>query len=338
MSLDSWQISGYLLNYGAEQDNVSPSLWPRLANEERKPYLEDFLKRNELSDRARVSCLVPYCEDKDSFSCLVSRIWPHDEFYTADLEVLRLDLAMILVSNDASDAWGPDSPPPAISQHLCASLFLSRAGKSTTTRILSHLTIGLSNAAWQSPDCARKWYLAILDTAVCLPKAFLMPGEQILETKSFSFAQLFPTANPFANIFFTSMHALPGRHPDPEMARKHKIASRLAKCEEAVQMWLRILQECDMDLVEYGRQERQRLKDQENGYDFRIFRDVWFETPSVDSSAGLFEIRLISFEYGSQPGDWKLWWSEPTDELVGDFWREMDPEPLRIPGSWDDDF
>lgn len=52
---------------------------------------------------------------------------------------------------------------------------------------------------------------------------------------------------------------------------------------------------------------------------------------------GRMEIRLIALTSGSKVDDWKLWWSEPTDELVGDFWRDVDPEPLCVPGSWVDD-
>lgn len=341
MAFNAWKTSNYLLNYGAWHDSdyafrIQPL---RPGSEKQKAYLEEFLKRDELSDRARVDCLATHCADLDSFTDLVSRIWPHNEFYTPSLETQRLDLAMVLVSS-ASDTLGPGSPSPAVFQHLCGSISFAQEGNSTTTYILSHLTIGLGHAAWQTPDVASQWYRAILDAAIRLDKAFLMPEQQPPGTKSFGFEfiKLFRTGNPFANMFLTSMAACPGNNHAPNRARKHKIASRLVNCERAVQTWLDILKECDIDLLEYGRQERQRLKGQQNGYDFRIFRDVWYETPSVSTRNGLFEVRLMGFEYGRQPGDWKLWWSEPTDELVGDFWREMDPEPLRIPGSWDDDF
>lgn len=102
-------------------------------------------------------------------------------------------------------------------------------------------------------------------------------------------------------------------------------------------MWLNILQDCGVDLNEYGK-ERKRCMDEEGSKrDFEIYRDWVFEVLDCEADNALLEVRLINFTYGNEPEDWKLWWSEPTDELVGDFWRQMEPEPLRIPGGWDED-
>lgn len=334
----SWQTSRYLLNYDADCDHAFSlaSGYQASFSGKSKLYLEDFLKHCELSDKLRIGCLASCWDDLDFFTDLISRIWPYNEFYEAAVGDQRLSLAMAMLTNAGNEQ---PPPSPSIFNHLCESLSLAEVGSSTTAKILLYLALGLGHTVWHNPDVASKWYSAILNTVLRLNKALLMPKQQPLGNESFhmAWAQVFSTATPFTNLFLVSMLPLPDRNGDPKHARQHKIGSRLAKCEKAVQMWLNILQASGLDLVEYGKQERQRLKSQDNGGVFEIFRDVWHDRWSVHTTNGLFEVRLIGFEYGSKPRSWRLWWSEPTDELVGDFWRVMEPEPLRIPGSWDED-
>lgn len=332
----AWQACGYLLDYGAAQPDHAFNYRRGYAGEGSETHIEALITHNEIDEKSQMICLPYLCQDLKSFTGLIDRIWPYNEFYTAALEDERLSLAMSLSTN-LDTTWNPASP--AIFQHLCESSSLADAGSSTTTKVLSCIAWGLGNIVWKDQDVASKWYNAIRDTALRLDKALVMPEQQLLGSELTAFSlQLFTTPTPFTDMFSTSMHELPGYNSNRKFARQHKIESRLANCARAVQMWLNILQECGIDLLEYGRQERQRMKDQENGWAFRIWRDVWHEDPRTNNPNGQFEIRLIGFEYGKQPGDWKLWWSEPTDGLVGDFWKGMEPEPLCIPGSWDEDF
>lgn len=283
-----------------------------------------------------MSFLASCWQDLNSFTDLVGRLWPYNEFYTAAYEHHRLELASQLLG--CLDQGG-NSPSPAVFQHLCELPYFVRAGSSTTTDILSCVARGLSNIVWYDPDVASKWYSAIRETALRLDKSLVMPEQQFgCGPIYFSNYQLSAPLTPFTDMFVGSLFRCPGENWHSKCARQHKIGSRLVHCDRALQMWLEILQECGIDLLEYGRQERRVLKDQEAGCEFRIYRDVWLEGPYWKTKNGSFEIRLIGFEYGKEPGDWKLWWSEPTDGLVGDFWKEMEPEPLCIPGSWDEDF
>lgn len=283
-----------------------------------------------------MSCLVSCWNDLDYFTNLVGRLWPCNEFYTAACQAQRWHLAMDIVTA-LETTWY--SPSPAVFQHLCGSFSSAQAESSTAGTILSCITWGIGNIVWHDSDVISQWYWAMRDTALRLDKFLLMPEQKLLgyEVRFYPFYQLFPMSTPFTPIFLGSFFRLPGFNGCLKTSRQHKMGYRLAQCEKAVQMWLSILRELGIDLLEYGRQERQNLKDQENGYDFRMWRDVWHERSYLKTDNGMFEVRLISFEYGREPGDWKLWWSEPTDGLVGDFWREVEPEPLCIPGSWDED-
>lgn len=332
----AWQACGYLLDCGAAQPGGIGLQWASGSSENSKQYVEALLRHDESNDEFKMNCLASYCTDLDSFTDQVGRHWPYNEFYTEELAPTRLVLAGALVAC-TDETW---VPPSDIFQHLCKSVLLADAGRITTSRVLSCVTWGLGNIVWRDPDVVTKWYSVIRDIALHLDKSLVMPEQQVpgYELIRFDRFQLFPTSTPLTDMFMGSMFSLPGYNASPKQARQHKIESRLANCARALQIWLSILQECGIDLCEYGRQELQRLKDEDIGWEFRISRDVWYQRPFLQTRNGEFEVRLISLEYGSQPGDWKLWWSEPTDGLVGDFWREIEPEPLRIPGSWDEDF
>jgi hypothetical protein len=100
--------------------------------------------------------------------------------------------------------------------------------------------------------------------------------------------------------------------------------------------WLSDLSSLEVPLLSYGEEEK-RL--QYEGIVFRNFtrhtKNTGFKTVR-DYSYGT--LRLVSFQPSSSPDDWKLWWSEPTDEFAGDFWRICERAPESIPGAWDKDF
>jgi hypothetical protein len=329
-------MSGYLLSQGAECDRAFSKTHHEDTGIQSNAYLKDLLIHSELSDHVRITCLASYWGDINSFNNLVGRVWPYGQFYEAAFEDERLHLAMLLVVKVGGML---PSSSPSIFHHLCGTLSLEEASSTTAMKMLSCLAVGLGCIMWHDSDVASEWHSVILDIALRLNKAHVMPEQHPSGTEGFDlgFPRLSTTATPFTNLFLESMIALPGHNRNLTLARQHKIRGRLANCERAAQAGLKVLQKCGIDLKEYGKQEKQRLRDQERCCDFNIFRDFWYDYDRVRTMNSLFEIRLISFDYGSQPGDWKLWWSEPTDGLVGDFWREMDPEALYIPGSWNED-
>ncbi|KAI0438017.1 hypothetical protein F4803DRAFT_555475 [Xylaria telfairii] len=136
--------------------------------------------------------------------------------------------------------------------------------------------------------------------------------------------------SPFQNLLMNSciwMYSAPGK--------EFKIQTALNVCDKNMKVWLKLVQQAGFDLKEYGTQEKRQLASGKGGdpQEHTVY--------GRDRASGggviygwTMKIRLIAFTYGSEVDDWKLWWSEPTDELVGDFWRYIDPEPLCIPGSW----
>jgi hypothetical protein len=82
--------------------------------------------------------------------------------------------------------------------------------------------------------------------------------------------------------------------------------------------WLAALEEAGVDLEFYGKLEVPLLQQ------------------LIRKTKGM-EARFVGIHYGAKSQNWKLWWSEPTDEFAGDFWRGLEPERPLLPGSWIDD-
>jgi len=115
----------------------------------------------------------------------------------------------------------------------------------------------------------------------------------------------------------------------------------LQRVEKSIEIWLDNLTSCSIDLEEYGRQVQEEYEKVFSNFNFRmslpslydIPRDRW-ESVREDYTPS---IRLLGFQYGPKSSSWKLWWSEPTDALVVEFWNLVDGEVLNIPGSWNKD-
>jgi hypothetical protein len=105
--------------------------------------------------------------------------------------------------------------------------------------------------------------------------------------------------------------------------------------------WLIDLESCELDLSSYGKEEW------EHRHLYPVEYDINLGTARPHP-----KLRLINFSYGRRPEDWVFWFSEPTDEFAGVFWRmiengptedsgkELDDKILSTPGAWnsyDDD-
>lgn len=326
MSEGAWQVSTYLLDYDAEYNTHFDYGQHEIGTAKMGTHFENFLMHDELNEEVRITLMAHFPEDLNRYTNLVGRLWPDNGFYDAALEDRRFDLALSLLRS-------MDWTSSAICRHLFSSISLPEASCEATRRVLSSLAQGLGQTVWHDPDSASQWQSLSLTIALQLNKAFMMPAQRSSTERMFLFS-------PLGNLLATSLYALPVPSSDRKRIRQHKMRGRLANCEKAARIWLNILYECGIDLLEYGKQEKQWLDEQERGCGFGTYRDG-LQDESVDNKFvnGCFEIMLIGFKFGSQPEDWKLWWSEPTDELAGDFWREMDPEAvtLCIPGSWVED-
>lgn len=119
--------------------------------------------------------------------------------------------------------------------------------------------------------------------------------------------------------------------------------ARFAIMEVAIRVWLETLESAGVNLQEYGSRELAALTSGEirgefplddiDVWKYRLTGKVQWNTHSNRNMT----LRLLRIQYGPSSQDWKLWWTEPTDELVGEFWHRIEWEMPRIPGSWIED-
>ena len=101
--------------------------------------------------------------------------------------------------------------------------------------------------------------------------------------------------------------------------------------QHAIMSWISILSDSGVELREYGLQERSTWKPVEISTKYihsgplDLFSDYYFGNR-----------RLITFDYGPSPKDWRIWENEPTDEFAGEFWFMLDKKEEIMPGTWID--
>jgi hypothetical protein len=88
-------------------------------------------------------------------------------------------------------------------------------------------------------------------------------------------------------------------------------------------VWLQQLHSAGVDLLEYGRTEKE----------IHSQKKVSKEWTSTRGTRMLL-LRLISFTYGPEPADWKFWFSEGMEVYFVQFWDMVDHPERALPGAW----
>jgi hypothetical protein len=101
----------------------------------------------------------------------------------------------------------------------------------------------------------------------------------------------------------------------------------------ALLAWLKVLKNCGIDLETYGRKQALIFSREDAAWPGREI--LLCQNCGLYYRLGLY-LRLIGFEFGPNPEDWKFWFSEPTDQLVGEFWDMVEHPERRMPGAWDE--
>jgi hypothetical protein len=99
-------------------------------------------------------------------------------------------------------------------------------------------------------------------------------------------------------------------------------------CKAAIQVWLGNLEAAGIDLARYGEVEHCNWRDGGFGREFSGWNiaEQAFDTQ-----------RVIGIAYGPSSEDWRIWLSEASDLLAGQFW-EMIERPVDVtPGAWPED-
>lgn len=271
----------------------------------------------------RVRILARWPVNTKTFAKIVHQVWPCNEFYQAGFGDHQYQL-LVRLTIDSRD----QAPSPELFGHIFKSLS-SDFPYRRLPEFVDYLANVIGDTVWMDENLAQQWR-----DVICMAMRRLCLCLEVSHAPS-SHLKSLPPYIP-QTLLKPCLNSL-GRLPTEQQLvhRQCGMNGRLDLCSEALYMWLFILQNCGIDLMEYGNHVKQCFYSQEADKDFEMLWVDWSycrrNLPWIYRS---FNIRLVGFEYGSEAREWKLWWSEPTDELVGDFWRKMEPEPLHIPGSW----
>lgn len=94
----------------------------------------------------------------------------------------------------------------------------------------------------------------------------------------------------------------------------------------AAEVWLHFLKAAGVDLTNYGMQETE----------IHVLQPVQKEwTSSYNDRKGFCRSRLISFTYGNEVSDWRLWITPAFESWFWEFWDMVDHPERAIPGSWE---
>lgn len=296
--------------------------------------LRKCLGHNNMDDNTRFFLLMFYQDSAESFAHLRRKLWLDSEFYSDDFRNRRLAFAakIAALGHMRSNQGNIEMSQPAIFRQMLSQsaqlrrtdLYTDQSPK-TFLYFMRVLSCCAGRVVSRSSQLAEAWYTVMREIL----------GVVVYDADLLSQFESLSRSGDLLALSYRSFYA----RPIKEVYRKYKIQARLEFCTKAVKSWLTLLEQCGLDLEKYGAQEKHRASRHSAPRTIRIFRDVWYDMPRTFPELSLnsqMETRLISFEYGSRVDDWKLWWSEPTDELVGDFWKEIEPEEemLYIPGSW----
>ncbi|KAJ2985645.1 hypothetical protein NUW58_g1230 [Xylaria curta] len=93
------------------------------------------------------------------------------------------------------------------------------------------------------------------------------------------------------------------------------------RAQIALRWWLEDLAGCQVSLMEYGRRERRIFLRNEKLKKAWYYGGRGFEHKNNSDACVLERMaRLVDFDYGANPGDWRLHWDTEVERYAGEFW------------------
>ncbi|KAJ5520707.1 hypothetical protein N7463_001160 [Penicillium fimorum] len=104
-----------------------------------------------------------------------------------------------------------------------------------------------------------------------------------------------------------------------------------------VRLWASELKLAGVDLTHYGAKEKTLYTSGVVNLDLSIYVGLEKSGPGYNpDQGGYLEFHFLSLEYNSNPQDWRLWVSNPIDELVGGLGEIAEKGEEIMPGTWID--
>ena len=180
----------------------------------------------------------------------------------------------------------------------------------------------------------------------CLGKIFSEDRSYASTDKSERFKELLSLITDFVKGG-SDLHALTlkGQTPMLTLLSRREVACGLIhnKCSKhtpiesppaPLRIWLEQLRYSGIDLRRYGRMEKSLWRDprvnREWEYDEVGKKGLW--------TGNTYRLRLINFNYGPEPGDWRFWIEAVMPNYFMQFWEMVDHPERAMPGAWEEEY
>lgn len=313
----AWSICNYLC---LEDFDIMTMHFTRATpeTEESLYQLIQFLRHDELDNAIRVNILSIASPSIQSLISMRRCLWSDDEFYAEANRFERVELAISMIFCEYNDM---DQFCEILRVILSRNGFLSSRdvvgdtslGRTQLWSLLSHLSALIAHCELWEHNHRLPGLKALVADIIPIAKHSheadtLQDGmRQSLDDTLLSF------------MFFIGNFQIAGQ------------TAPFTSAEVALQTWLEILEAAGVDLQRYGDREVPAVNSRLRKH--AIFNHRGRKRATVPNRPAY----LCCLQYGPTPADWKLWWTEPSDEFVGEFWATIEYEVPRLPGSWVDD-
>lgn len=318
------------------EDIPKPSSFLFTVQDDRNLEFQQLVRQIDQND-SLADALLSYCKGgPDTFNILRRSVWLDEEYYSEAFLSRRMSLATNLLTFGSWAASPDDDIVGMIRVALDQQGVLKRAALDLTVAsregTLLHGLAGVIGFM-EGHRSISQWLDLIVEVLQELPCT-----RQLCQAS-------FITSGPWLETPLCRLIALSFDHPAIRYCMQPPRSSDrwIARCERSIYLWLQSLYDGGVDLFEYGREEAKRHADSGQADSFgvrRVFPAVWLDRRFERWSSYLKFVRLISFQIGQLPSQWKFWWSEPTDEFAGDFWDLITEQEItgpRVPGAWVED-
>lgn len=297
-----------------------------------------LIGRLDDDDNLRLSFLSGFEGTFDEFTSLRSSTWPNDRFCHTEFSQQRMRFAISIACARTNAMAAPsmirsvlqlDSRKSQATLDLCT----CNSFRMTIFHGLSRkiaITAGTQDSAdWHHLTCDILTH--VTDVRVLTQDSDSMLPLKFMDTGGRTALKLLI----FESIYMGSQSRRPGvKGP----------SAVIHFCERIIVAWLEDLYKSGIDLAEYGRNEKCCHLSDSIHTATGVFPSVFAHTVGgfaiFDHYTLLCSLRLVNFQYGRLPTEWKFWWAEPSDKFAGDFWRliELDSTTaaMSVPGAWVD--
>lgn len=296
----------------------------------------EFISRFDENEVLVFRLLTTYQGSLEEFLNLRRCVWPDSSFYHPGFSQQRMKIAASMACENNNTIAAPA---------LCRSVLgldNGSAEKNLTFGVhtvdgysLFHGLVAKINEA-NGSKTEREWHTLIQDVLGHL--ADIKDLSQFGSPEDSTWA--WQTMTPLFSLMNYGISARRFCFPQRFARRRLNPAPALMRCEKAILSWLSDLYECGIDLLHYGRNEKENFRNPSHLPEGLTIPQFHFEPKHRWSVEPLYEIRLINFRYGRLPTDWKFWWSEASDDFAGDFWCLVESDKqeavMSVPGAWID--